>query len=248
MALTKDEAVVLRRQDYSETSQVLVFFTRANGKVRAIAKGVKRSTKTRFAVGIDLLDAGHLVFSTRTPQPSTLATVTEWKQTRAFLGLRERLDRLHAAQYAADIVAGLTEDWDPHPVLYDRFVERLGRLCETTSVLPDLIEFQRVVLREIGSLPELDRCVSCGRRPAPREPVHFSSFQGGLICRDCEPAEIEKRMIDPESLAVLRGNSEAAAAVPAAFETFTYHLAHLMGRSPASASWLSGRRARGAKP
>ena len=54
MTAIKDEAIVLRRLDYSETSQVLAFFTRDHGPRRLIAKGVKRSTKKKFATGIDL--------------------------------------------------------------------------------------------------------------------------------------------------------------------------------------------------
>ena len=55
MPLVKDEAIVLRRLDSSESSQVLVFFTREHGPQRLIAKGIKRGTKQRFATGIDLL-------------------------------------------------------------------------------------------------------------------------------------------------------------------------------------------------
>ena len=62
MAAVKDQAIVLRRLDYSETSQVLVFLTREHGLQRLIAKGIKRSTKKKYATGIDLLERGRLVF------------------------------------------------------------------------------------------------------------------------------------------------------------------------------------------
>ncbi len=61
MALISDRAIVLRRLDYSETSQILALFTREYGQVRVIAKGIKRSTRSRFAVGIDLLEVGQVV-------------------------------------------------------------------------------------------------------------------------------------------------------------------------------------------
>ena len=47
-----DQAIVLGRLDYSETSQVHVLFAREHGKVRAIAKGIKRGTKKRFAAAV----------------------------------------------------------------------------------------------------------------------------------------------------------------------------------------------------
>ena len=138
MALISDRAIVLRRLDYSETSQILALFTREHGQVRVIAKGIKRSTRLRFAVGIDLLELGHVVWSARVDRPQNLAILTEWKQVDAFVGLRERLERLYAAQYAAEITAELTTDQDPHATLFDHlqlFLEKLSIVsCQSPVV------------------------------------------------------------------------------------------------------------------
>ena len=136
MSLISDKAIVLRRLDYSETSQILALFTREHGQVRVIAKGIKRSTRSRFAVGIDLLELGHVVWSAREDRPQNLGILTEWKQVNAFVGLRERLERLHAAQYAAEITTELTTDQDPHPTLFDHlklFLEKLSAVSSQPS-------------------------------------------------------------------------------------------------------------------
>ncbi len=137
MALISDRAIVLRRLDYSETSQILALFTREHGQVRVIAKGIKRSTRSRFAVGIDLLELGHVVWSARADRPQNLAILTEWKQVNAFVGLRERLERLYAAQYAAEITAELTVDHDPHSTLFDDlrlFLQKLSVVsCQSSA-------------------------------------------------------------------------------------------------------------------
>ncbi|MFQ5491439.1 MAG: DNA repair protein RecO [Phycisphaerae bacterium] len=88
MTSIRDQGIVLRRLDFSESSQVLVLLTRDHGKVRVIAKGIKRSTKTRFGTAIDLLDVGQVVLSVRAPRQEALATLTEWDQSRSLLGLR----------------------------------------------------------------------------------------------------------------------------------------------------------------
>ena len=232
MPLEDDDAVVLQRLDYSESSQVLVFFTHRHGKVRAIAKGVKRSTKKRFAVGIDLLELGHLVFSIRTARQSALAILTEWKPGRPLGGLRTRLDRLYAAQYAAETTAALTEDWDPHQGLYEVLIDVLSNLAAADEVSSQVGRFQCALLREIGSWPYLQACVSCGCTPQAEHPVWFSSNEGGLLCRDCEGARIEKRQISPEVLAVLGGGGSCEAATPAAVNLLDYHITHVMGRPP----------------
>jgi DNA repair protein RecO (recombination protein O) len=237
MPLTKDEAIVIRRLDYSETSQVVVLFGRSSGKIRAIAKGIKRSTKVRFAVGIDLLDVGHVMVSARSPRPIELATVTEWKQSEALSGLRSRLERMHAAGYAAEVVAGLTEDWDPHPALFDSLLVLLRTLCEASDVMPPLVAFQQVLLAEVGSLPDFQACMSCGRVPGSKEPSCFSSVEGGLVCRDCESAFVEKLDLPPGLAAVLGGEVDAQTA-PGAFAVLDYHISHLMGRAPLTSSLL----------
>lgn len=241
MAIIRDDAVVLTRLDYSETSQVIVLFTRGHGKVRAIAKGIKRGTKTRFAAGIDLLDIGHVVVSApkaEQERSSRLATVTEWKQTGSLWSLREKLFRLHGAQYTAEITSQLTEDWDPHGGLFEALVSTLVELSAAPEPLGPVVEYQLRLLESVGSLPRFDACVLCGRR---NHLTHFSSFEGGMVCRDCEPAQIEKREVSSAALQIcMMGTaypSRAQVASPAdppagAFSLLNYHIAHLMGREP----------------
>jgi len=242
MSIVSDEAVALRRLDYSETSQVIVFFARTLGKVRAIGKGLKRSTKTRFAVGIDLLEVGTLSVSRR-ERAEGLATLTEWKQTRVHSGLREKLDRTYAALYAAEITSYLTEDWDPHPRLFDALVRTLDELSTANeTLLSALVIFQRTLLDEVGSLPRFDACALCNRTS---DLTHFSSFEGGMICRHCEPVQIEKREVSAPTLKTLaEGIIDAPMVGP--FSLLNYHISHLMGREPALANKVvpPGRRRR----
>ena len=230
----RDSAVVLKRLDYSETSQVIIFFTRAHGKVRAIGKGIKRGTKTRFAVGIDLLEVGELVISSRHERSATLANLTEWKQMRSLSGLREKLPRLYAAQYAAEVNGHLTEDWDPHPDLFDALLGALTHLADASEPLGSLVGYQLALLRSVGSLPRFDGCVFCGR---PDDLTHFSSFEGGMVCRHCEPGQIEKREILPATLETLQ-HPDRASPMAGPFKVLNYHIAHLMGHEPALAPKL----------
>jgi len=230
MAALKDDAVVLRRLDYSETSQVLALFTRSHGKARVIAKGVKRSTKTRFAPALDLLDVGTVVISVRHPRQEALGILTEWRQSTPAGALRERLDRLYAAQYAAALTSELTEDWDPHPYLFDALSRLFADLSRADRVLALLLRFQRVLLAEVGSIPLFDHCIGCGIEDPPSEGLFFSSLEGGLVCRDCEPAHTEKRSVPDIARAwLVRGDGDANGTRPA-FEILDYHLSHLMGK------------------
>ena len=229
MPLIKDEAVAIRRLDYSETSQVLVFFTRGHGKQRLIAKGIKRGTKTRFATGIDLLERGRLVFSRRDARGSGLGTLTEWRQEDIFTDLRGDLRWMYAGQYAAEVVDAATEDNDAAPALYDALVSTLQSLARQGP--PALVWFQRRLLEEIGLMPDLSRCVVCGRRWSGQSRPFFSARQGGLICLDCEGPLVEKRRVEPEAAAALSADPIPDDVAPEAFDLLDYHLTESLGRS-----------------
>lgn len=233
MPLIRDDAVTLRRLDYSETSQILALMTREHGHIRAIAKGVRRNTKTRFNPGIDLLEVGTVVLSVRGEHPAGLVTMTEWKQTRAMSGLRAALGRLHAGQYVAEVSAALTQEWDPHLQLFDAIVETLQRLADGESVLLAVAEFQWRLLTSIGSAPRMDACVACGRSASL---THFSAFEGGMICRSCRPRLAEKRAVTERTWLSLRDGRLDPPLGP--FNLLNYYISHLMGRAPLLATKL----------
>lgn len=236
MSLFSDIAVVLRRLDYSETSQILVLLTREHGLQRLIAKGVKRATKTRASVGIDLLEVGRLVFSRRPGKEETLATLTEWRQEETFPHLRTDLVRNYAAQYAAEVTSHQMEVHDPHPELFDG-LRHFFRALKDGPPIGLLARYLWFLLTQIGLRPELSRCMGCGRS-VERDPVlYFSSHQGGAICRDCEPAVVEKRRI---SGALARAFGAMGSPNPLddpklareAFDLLDYHLTELLARPP----------------
>ena len=74
--LVKDIGICLARRDYSETSQIATIFTRDNGKLRGIAKGVRR-VKSKFSGGIELLAQGQIIFSLGQGRPGLL-NLAEW--------------------------------------------------------------------------------------------------------------------------------------------------------------------------
>jgi len=203
--LTKDIAICIRAVDYSETSQIVTFFTRATGKISAIAKGSKRP-KSAFGGAIEILSFGKTVFSDSSKEK--LATLTEFEQEPGSARLGQNLFALNCACFAAEMVNRLTDDYDPHPQLFDSFIQFLQDTnpgqqtrVEGQDAVLLLILFQLDLLREIGLMPVLSRCANCKTRyeirdtPAagaglpPRKrgyELYFSSSANGLVCRDCE--------------------------------------------------------------
>jgi len=248
MTHVHDLAITLRHFDYGETSQVLILFGRASGKIRLIAKGVKRSTRTRFATGIDLLEMGELVFSFRPERQAAMGTLVEWKQTTIYSGLRTDPNKLFGAQYAAEITARLTEDHDPHPVLFDAMENALRSLENAPLPLIEIVRYQVSLLTEIGLFPQLDACSECKKNWYRSNGWQFSSHNGGLVCRDCEGMLVEKRRLHDGAVELLRRirdrdaedstDSTVSHVWEGCFDVLDYHLAHLMGRPASLAEYV----------
>jgi len=200
--LTKDVAICIRALDYSETSQIATFFARETGKISAIAKGSKRP---KSYGPIEVFSYGKIVVSV--PAGEKLATLTEFDQQSNFGALAGNLFTLHCASFAAELVNLLTNDCDPHPELFDAFLQFLQNINEsqltsheppaatvrrhggrvTRGELSLLILFQLTLLKEIGLQPILNACANCKSNFSPNWPQsYFSNSANGLICRDCE--------------------------------------------------------------
>jgi DNA repair protein RecO (recombination protein O) len=231
----KDEAVVVRLTEFSETSQIVSLFSAAHGLLRLIAKGARRSTKTRFAAGLDLLELGEVGFLMPRGD-AQLGTLTDWAQRDTFGGVRRELIRLYGALYAVELVAALTEEADPHPELFEALVGTLRALAGEGPAAPGIPAFQSDLLQAIGYAPNLAECVSC-RRPVGRGgPVFFSGGAGGLLCRDCEGHYPEKWRVSPRMV----GTTPRTGDPRDWFELFDYHLTYIAGRRFKTAAELAG--------
>ena len=197
--LTKDTAICIRATDFSETSQILTLFTRATGKISVIAKGSKRP-KSAFDGPVEVFSHGKIVFSDSNKEK--LATLTEFEQQSGFADLAGNLFALNCCLFGAELINSLTNEYDPHPELFDGFLQFLRNTNEirdtlhaSRDTLALLILFQLTLLKEIGLQPILNACVNCKSQYTIRNTqydVYFSSSANGLICKDCEASFPDK--------------------------------------------------------
>ncbi len=241
--LTKDSGLCIRAVDYSETSQILTLFTRANGKISAIAKGSKRP-KSAFDGPIEVFSHGKIVFSDSTREK--LATLTEFEQQPGFTNLANNLFALNCCFFATELVDKLTDDYDPHPELFDSFLRFLQDANEEgRKALSLLILFQLTLLKEIGLQPILNACVNCKTSHeslTTSHEIYFSSFANGLICRDCEasfPDKIRLTKMAANCLANVKLIAEADEETLNEIEKILiYHFTEILGRPPKMAKYI----------
>jgi len=148
----RDQAVPLRRWDWSETSQAALLFSREHGLVRGLAKGAKRE-RGAFSGGIEPLTLGE--FGAIIKPSTELATLTDWDLREVFRGPRASSRGFLLGHYAADLVRACVRDADPHAALWDALLRLLRALDEPAGRDAALARFQWSILTETGYAPEL---------------------------------------------------------------------------------------------
>ena len=198
-------ALVVRGTDWSETSRIATLFTREFGKVRALAKGGRR-LKSNFDVAFDLLTVCHVLFLRKAH--GGLDLLTEAQIAERFPILRHDLYALYAGYYVAELLTDGTQDYDPHPSLFDAAIATLRGLSEVGKSAADAATaFELVWLKELGYSPRLDVCAGCGSELTDR--LVFSPQAGGMLCPVCGPAAADRRPLSIAALAALRELTES---------------------------------------
>ena len=204
----KDKGICVRTTDYSESSQILVFFTAQNGKLSVIAKGTRRA-KSSFSGPIELCTAGDMVFSLKDGEK--LGTLTEFNPTFLGFALRKKLFAINCGFFACELLNLFTKELDPHPAMFDETIIFLRKLEDNpdNKILPFLILFQFAILNETGSMALCDCCANCKKKFTGNwQHFYFSSSANGLICRDCESAFIDKKKISGQCARYLNQPAE----------------------------------------
>ena len=192
MGLYRDEAVVLRTWKLGEADRIVSLHTRGNGKVRGVAKGVRR---TRSKFGARLEPACHVAVQLYRGR-GDLDTVTQAETIDRFGSLRSDPERFARASAMLEAVDQLAPEAGGDPDRHVMLVRALATLDRTDSALVVAGFFLKLLALE-GVQPELDRCVDCGSAgPLVAIDVHA----GGVLCRDCR----QGRPISPEALDMLR--------------------------------------------
>ena len=185
---------------------ILTLLTPDRGKLRVVARGVRRPG-SKMGGHLDLLIYSTLLLA----QGQNLDVVTQAQTRESFLALRDDLARTAAGMYAAELVERFTEEQGELQPVFRLFLETLRRLSETPDPALVLRHFELNLLGLLGFRPELDACVLCGRSP-DAEGRGFSAASGGVLCAECAATEPMARLLSRAGLEALRFLQRAGAA------------------------------------
>jgi DNA repair protein RecO (recombination protein O) len=205
--LYRCEGVVIRRRDFGEADRLVTLLTDDYGKIRALAKGTRR-TKSRLG--------GHLEPYARTnlliARGRNLDIITQ-AQVRDPMGRLRQSERaiLYAAHWA-ELADQLMVEGQENRFAYGALVRALTSLehDRAADITSRICEWE--FLSAAGFQPELFACVSCGAKIEPgANGMYFEA--GGVVCLRCHALDPLSRDISNDALRVLRaiarGDGEA---------------------------------------
>jgi DNA repair protein RecO (recombination protein O) len=183
-SLRTTRALLVRRVEYGESDLVLTLFTERLGRVSALARGARKSTR-RFAGALEPMHTLEVRLEERPERE--LFGLREARITTARIALTSELSRMEAAGKALGWLRRAAPARTPEPELWNGMEALLDRLSEAGPV-----DAERVLaaagLRLLATLGwglDLERCVSCGKVCPEGQAGLVDAKRGGLVCRSC---------------------------------------------------------------
>ena len=183
MSVYRDQAIVLRTQKLGEADRIITLFTREHGRIKAVAKGVRR-TKSRW--GARLEPASHVdlqLYSGRSLDTVTQAVIIEnfgdvlsldyqrWTVASAILEAAERFT---------------SQEHEPALQQYLLVVGSLKALAHETYDASLILD--AYLLRSLAVAGYAPSLMNCSRCDAPGPHKYFSLVGGGSVCNTCKPS------------------------------------------------------------
>ncbi len=192
------EAVIIKKIKLGEADRILTLYTSHLGKIRAVAKGIRRP-RSKLAGHLELLT--HSLVSLA--RGRNLDTIIGSQTINSFLPLKNDLELTSYALYATELVDQFTaEHIENHP-LFQLLLETMHNLSQTGDKELALLYFELHLLKEVGYRPQLHQCVSCHTKLQPTV-NSFCPSTGGVLCPDCSLSQPLTYPLSVNALKVLR--------------------------------------------
>jgi len=244
------EAIVLSRFELGEADRVLTLLTPQDGKLKAIAKGVRRP-RSRLGGAVEPFAELQLVLA----RARTFDVITSASVGHAWLRLRERLESTATAWYLAELAERAVEERAYAYPVY-ALLKRAYQLLDDGMAPARVARWYEFGLADaLGMRPEVERCVECDRMLEPDEEFHWLPLLGGTMCARHPLPTLERtelslgalkllrayRRLDIEAIAGLRQPPDVEAEVEQALRGF---IRNVLERDARSLAFLDEVRAR----
>ncbi|UVI32146.1 DNA repair protein RecO [Paenibacillus spongiae] len=190
------EGIVIRSMDYGEGNKIVTLLTSTHGKVGIIIRGAKK-LKSRHGSLAHLFTHGEYLFF----RNSGLGTLTHGEIIESHHVLREQLELVAYASYAAELTDRLLHEEEASGFIFEQLKACLTALSEGKD--PDIIIqlYEMKMLQIAGYGPEFDACTVCDNAAGS---MRLSARSGGVLCSRCTHRDPSSIPLSDSALKLLR--------------------------------------------
>jgi len=190
MSLQRTEAIVIKKQDFRETSLIVNFFTREFGKLSGILKGI-RTEPAKFASQLELFSYNDIIFYRK--RNSSLHLVSSCDIKNNFDSLRLNIGKVGTASVIIELIDSIMAVEDKNEEVFNLLIESLQELAVNHNIDKIATIFKIKILSLSGFKPNFNSCCLCEDRILGQS--KFSLSLGGLLCTRCCHKDMSARSI-----------------------------------------------------
>ena len=198
MPAEKLDAIVLHTYNLTESSKIVVLLTSLRGKVRAVAKGVRR-TKSKFGSALEPIT--HIEAQLHFKDNRDLQTLSQAVTRESFASIRADLTRLGLASVMCELMEQFVQENEESSRAFVLLLVSLKTLASMSKNYPTLLIAYYLKILEISGLqPVLENCAGCGKEL--NRPAYLDAGAGGVLCPGCSSGMGER--VAPGSIKIMR--------------------------------------------
>ncbi len=171
---------MLKSIKLNEADKIVTIFSQDYGKIKAIAKGI-RKTKSQFGSSLENLTLVKILAY----RGNTLNIVSQTEIIDSFFPQCRDLKRYGLATFCAEIVDKMSVEEDPNELIYELLKKLLILLKNDEYPLLLVESFKWKLFVILGYHPVLDRCVECSQQIKKKQNHIFDIKRGGITCPVC---------------------------------------------------------------
>ena len=186
-------AILIRRLDYGDFDLIITFLTYQQGKLTAIAKSAKRSTK-RFSGILELFSLLDIVVT----GSKGLPVLTEASLSSPLNHIREDITKTAFASYWAELINDTLEEGRQLIAVF-QLLDHVLRALDAGKIPDEVLSilFQMRLLTLSGLCPNLNYCCTChsDMTDTGQYKINVDLAKGGVVCEHCTPYSPEQRCL-----------------------------------------------------
>ncbi len=176
MPLYTTKGIVLQNQELGEADKIVTLYSQKLGKIRGVAKGVRKTT-SKFGSGVEIFTyADYLLYGR---ENNDLDIITQVQIIHSFQEIREDLDKITSGAFILELVDTLVAGREKDPLLFSLILQTLTWLKSEVNELI-IPTFVLKIMTLLGLKPHVgESCILCHKLI---DKMQFSPGQGGIIC------------------------------------------------------------------